>query len=170
VHEVGTHAVRRSPAEVAGDHHIESRGPSDRSGPIGLVSPSATEAVSVQTPSQGGTDTLALSSTVPLSIGESEIPFASVNGQRLYFENTAGAGPVVVFSHGNLMNSEMWAPQVDAIDQLPQRSDYRFKNLQSRRPVPRRERRRGGWMGRPRRGAPIYSWARWRSYRRPTVG
>jgi pimeloyl-ACP methyl ester carboxylesterase len=32
------------------------------------------------------------------------VPFASVNGQQLYFEDTAGNGPVVVFSHGNLMN------------------------------------------------------------------
>jgi hypothetical protein len=32
VHEDGTHAVRRPPAEAAGDHHIESRGPADRSG------------------------------------------------------------------------------------------------------------------------------------------
>jgi 3-oxoadipate enol-lactonase len=43
------------------------------------------------------------------------MPFASVNGQRLYFEDTAGTGPVVVFSHGNLMNSQMWAPQVEAL-------------------------------------------------------
>jgi pimeloyl-ACP methyl ester carboxylesterase len=43
------------------------------------------------------------------------MPFASVNGQQLYFEDTAGNGPVVVFSHGNLMNSQMWAPQVEAL-------------------------------------------------------
>ena len=43
------------------------------------------------------------------------MPFASVNGQQLYFEDTAGTGPVVVFSHGNLMNSQMWAPQVEAL-------------------------------------------------------
>jgi pimeloyl-ACP methyl ester carboxylesterase len=43
------------------------------------------------------------------------MPFASVNGQQLYFEDTAGTGPVVVFSHGNLMNSQMWAPQVEAM-------------------------------------------------------
>jgi pimeloyl-ACP methyl ester carboxylesterase len=41
--------------------------------------------------------------------------FASVNGQQLYYEDTAGAGPVVVFSHGNLMNHDMWAPQVEAL-------------------------------------------------------
>jgi 3-oxoadipate enol-lactonase len=43
------------------------------------------------------------------------MPFASVNGQRLYFEDTAGNGPVVVFSHGNLMNRDMWAAQVEAL-------------------------------------------------------
>ncbi|HEY1916551.1 MAG TPA: alpha/beta hydrolase [Streptosporangiaceae bacterium] len=43
------------------------------------------------------------------------MPFASVNGQQLYFEDTAGSGPVVVFSHGNLMNHDMWAAQVEAL-------------------------------------------------------
>jgi pimeloyl-ACP methyl ester carboxylesterase len=43
------------------------------------------------------------------------MPFASVNGQQLYFEDTGGGGPVVVFSHGNLMNRDMWAPQVEAL-------------------------------------------------------
>jgi 3-oxoadipate enol-lactonase len=43
------------------------------------------------------------------------MPFASVNGQQLYFEDTAGNGPVVVFSHGNLMNRDMWVAQVEAL-------------------------------------------------------
>jgi 3-oxoadipate enol-lactonase len=43
------------------------------------------------------------------------MPFASVNGQQLYLEDTAGNGPVVVFSHGNLMNRDMWAAQVEAL-------------------------------------------------------
>ncbi len=43
------------------------------------------------------------------------MPFASVNGQQLYFEDTAGNGPVVVFSHGNLMNRGMWVAQVEAL-------------------------------------------------------
>ena len=43
------------------------------------------------------------------------MPFASVNGQQLYFEDTGGDEPVVVFSHGNLMNRDMWAPQVEAL-------------------------------------------------------
>jgi pimeloyl-ACP methyl ester carboxylesterase len=43
------------------------------------------------------------------------MPFASVNGQQLYFEDTGGDGPVVVFSHGNLMDRRMWAAQVEAL-------------------------------------------------------
>ncbi|GGU35175.1 alpha/beta fold hydrolase [Streptomyces violascens] len=43
------------------------------------------------------------------------MPYASVNGQQLYFEDTGGDGPVVVFSHGNLMNRRMWEPQVSAL-------------------------------------------------------
>ncbi|MFG2142819.1 alpha/beta fold hydrolase [Streptomyces sp. NPDC048696] len=43
------------------------------------------------------------------------MPYAPVNGQQLYFEDTGGDGPVVVFSHGNLMNRRMWSPQVEAL-------------------------------------------------------
>ncbi|MGW2857313.1 hypothetical protein ACWDAZ_37395, partial [Streptomyces sp. NPDC001215] len=39
----------------------------------------------------------------------------TVNGARLYFEDSGGEGPVVVFSHGNLMDHDMWAPQVEAL-------------------------------------------------------
>jgi len=48
------------------------------------------------------------------------MPFASVNGQQVYFEDTGGDGPVVVFSHSNLMNRDMWVPQVEAL-----RGDFR---------------------------------------------
>jgi pimeloyl-ACP methyl ester carboxylesterase len=46
--------------------------------------------------------------------------YADVNGQRLYFEdtggdNTANEGDVIVFSHGLLMDHEMFAPQVAAL-------------------------------------------------------
>ncbi|MEY2421512.1 MAG: 3-oxoadipate enol-lactonase [Acidimicrobiaceae bacterium] len=43
------------------------------------------------------------------------MPFADVNGQHLYFEDTGGPGPVVVFSHGFLMDHEVFAPQVAAL-------------------------------------------------------
>lgn len=43
------------------------------------------------------------------------MPFADVNGQRLYFESTGGDGPPVVLSHGFLMDHEMFAPQVEAL-------------------------------------------------------
>lgn len=45
---------------------------------------------------------------------------AQVNGQELYFEDTGGAGPVVVLSHGFLMDHEMFLHQVEAL-----RSQYR---------------------------------------------
>jgi hypothetical protein len=38
--------------------------------------------------------------------------FASVNGQQIYFEDTAGQGAPVVLAHGFLMDHEMFAPQV----------------------------------------------------------
>ncbi|MGH8461067.1 MAG: alpha/beta fold hydrolase [Stenotrophobium sp.] len=41
--------------------------------------------------------------------------YAHVNNQRLYFEDTGGNGPVIVFSHGLLMDHEMFAPQVAAL-------------------------------------------------------
>ena len=40
---------------------------------------------------------------------------AEVNGQRLYYEDTGGSAPVIVFSHGMLMDHEMFAPQVAAL-------------------------------------------------------
>jgi 3-oxoadipate enol-lactonase len=41
--------------------------------------------------------------------------YADVNGQRLYYEDSGGDGPAVVFSHGFLMDQEMFAPQVAAL-------------------------------------------------------
>ena len=43
------------------------------------------------------------------------MPFAAVNGQRLYYEDTGGDGPAIVFSHGLLMDGSMFAPQVQAL-------------------------------------------------------
>jgi pimeloyl-ACP methyl ester carboxylesterase len=43
------------------------------------------------------------------------MPYADVNGQRLYYEDTGGDGPAVVFSHGLFMDHEMFAPQVEAL-------------------------------------------------------
>jgi 3-oxoadipate enol-lactonase len=48
------------------------------------------------------------------------MPFASVNGQRLYFEDTGGSGAPVIFSHGFLMDHSMFEHQVAAL-----RDDYR---------------------------------------------
>ncbi|MDQ2754247.1 MAG: alpha/beta hydrolase [Actinomycetota bacterium] len=43
------------------------------------------------------------------------MPIAEVNGQRLYFEDSGGSGPPVLFSHGFLMDHEMFHPQVEAL-------------------------------------------------------
>ncbi|HMC42741.1 MAG TPA: alpha/beta hydrolase [Acidimicrobiales bacterium] len=43
------------------------------------------------------------------------MPVADVNGQRLFYEDSGGSGPPVVFSHGFLMDHEMFAPQLDAL-------------------------------------------------------
>jgi pimeloyl-ACP methyl ester carboxylesterase len=40
---------------------------------------------------------------------------AEVNGQKLYYEDTGGPGPAVIFSHGLFMDHEMFAPQVTAL-------------------------------------------------------
>jgi 3-oxoadipate enol-lactonase len=41
--------------------------------------------------------------------------FAAINGQRIYFEDTGGDGPVVVLGHGFLMDHEMFVHQVAAL-------------------------------------------------------
>lgn len=43
------------------------------------------------------------------------MPFAKVNGQNIYFEDSGGDGPALIFSHGLLMDSSMFAPQVAAL-------------------------------------------------------
>jgi len=43
------------------------------------------------------------------------MPIAQVNGQKLYYEDTGGTGPAVIFSHGLFMDHEMFAPQVAAL-------------------------------------------------------
>lgn len=40
------------------------------------------------------------------------MPFADINGQRLYYEDSGGDGPPVLLSHGFLMDHEMFVPQV----------------------------------------------------------
>jgi pimeloyl-ACP methyl ester carboxylesterase len=43
------------------------------------------------------------------------LPYASVNGQRLFFEDSGGSGAPVILAHGFLMDHEMFAPQVAAL-------------------------------------------------------
>lgn len=40
------------------------------------------------------------------------MPHAQINGQEINFEDSGGDGPVVVLSHGFLMDLEMFAPQL----------------------------------------------------------
>ncbi|MHB8669954.1 MAG: alpha/beta fold hydrolase [Acidimicrobiales bacterium] len=43
------------------------------------------------------------------------MPFADVNGQHIYFEDSGGDARAVIFSHGFLMDHEMFEPQVSAL-------------------------------------------------------
>lgn len=43
------------------------------------------------------------------------MPHVSVNGQQLHYEDTGGDGPVVILSHGFLMDGDMFEPQVAAL-------------------------------------------------------
>lgn len=43
------------------------------------------------------------------------MPYADVNGQRLFYEDSGGDGPPVLFSHGFLMDHSMFDPQVAAL-------------------------------------------------------
>jgi pimeloyl-ACP methyl ester carboxylesterase len=43
------------------------------------------------------------------------MPYAEVNGQRLYYEDSGGSGLPLVLAHGLLMDCEMFAPQVAAL-------------------------------------------------------
>lgn len=43
------------------------------------------------------------------------MPYADVNGQRIRYEDSGADGPPVIFSHGFLMDREMFAAQVAAL-------------------------------------------------------
>jgi pimeloyl-ACP methyl ester carboxylesterase len=43
------------------------------------------------------------------------MPIAHVNGRQVAYEDSGGDGPAVIFSHGLLMDREMFAPQVEAL-------------------------------------------------------
>ena len=42
------------------------------------------------------------------------MPYANVNGQRLYYEDTGESGSAIVFSHELLLDGTMFAPHVTA--------------------------------------------------------
>ncbi|NGY04842.1 alpha/beta fold hydrolase [Solimonas terrae] len=43
------------------------------------------------------------------------MPYAKANGQNLYYEDSGGDGPAIIFSHGLAMDHEMFAAQVQAL-------------------------------------------------------
>ena len=43
------------------------------------------------------------------------MPFANINGNDLYFEDSGGRAPVLLFSHGFLLDHTMWAAQVKSL-------------------------------------------------------
>jgi len=43
------------------------------------------------------------------------MPYADVRGQRLYYEDSGGAGTAVVLGHGFLMDADMFKPQMAAL-------------------------------------------------------
>ena len=43
------------------------------------------------------------------------MPSANINGRDIFYQDTGGAGPVIIFSHGLMMDHLMFAPQVEAL-------------------------------------------------------
>jgi pimeloyl-ACP methyl ester carboxylesterase len=41
------------------------------------------------------------------------MPYAEVNGQRIYYQDTGGDGPAIVLAHGFLMDRSMFEPQIE---------------------------------------------------------
>jgi hypothetical protein len=37
------------------------------------------------------------------------MPYANINGQRIYYKDTGGSGSAIVFSHGLLLDGTMFA-------------------------------------------------------------
>jgi 3-oxoadipate enol-lactonase len=43
------------------------------------------------------------------------VPTTEIDGEQIFYEDSGGDGPAVVFSHGFLLDHEMFAPQVEAL-------------------------------------------------------
>jgi pimeloyl-ACP methyl ester carboxylesterase len=76
-----------------------------------LVSRSTTDVTQILSPSTHRRRTLGAATT---AIRRSYMPYASVNGQRLYYEDTGGSGPAIIFSHGILLDRTMFSAQLVA--------------------------------------------------------
>lgn len=48
------------------------------------------------------------------------MPFVEISGQRMYYEDAGGTNPVLLFSHGFLLDRTIWEPHVAALS-----ADYR---------------------------------------------
>jgi len=55
------------------------------------------------------------------------MPFAKINANNIYYEDSGGPGPVIVFCHGFTLDHTLWASQVSALS-----ADYRCIALDSR--------------------------------------
>jgi pimeloyl-ACP methyl ester carboxylesterase len=51
------------------------------------------------------------------------VPIAEINGQSIFYNDSGGGGPALLFSHGFLMDNTMFDPQVLALEGDP--ADYR---------------------------------------------
>jgi len=66
-------------------------------------------------PYRTATGALVLSATAQaVSTPRARMPYLTINGVSFYYEDTGGPGPAIVFSHGLLMSSRMFAAQMDA--------------------------------------------------------
>jgi pimeloyl-ACP methyl ester carboxylesterase len=45
------------------------------------------------------------------------VPFAIINDHRIFYDDSGGTGPAVVFSHGFVLDRTMWAAQVEALSE-----------------------------------------------------
>jgi 3-oxoadipate enol-lactonase len=43
------------------------------------------------------------------------MPYADIGGLKIFYEDSGGSGPALLFAHGFLMDNEMYAPQIAAL-------------------------------------------------------
>src|ERR1700722_2056553 len=65
--------------------------------------------------SRGSSTTHSANTPFRVCVCRKTVPVARVNGRLLWFEDTGGDGPAVIFSHGFLMDREMFADNIAAL-------------------------------------------------------